>query len=239
MTRKKITNMDDDMHTDPTQQGARLALALRLLLRQDPAEMLQGLIRCVRRIYDLIMLGQARGIYEVLEHRTTLELLDARGEVALVDRRETVRFLQDHVEAISDQAWGDGEIFAEYRCSPGVPVDFYQDGSRHTVLISLREVKKRGDVITFQIHRKIVGGFTTPHECSETDIYQDTASLSVVVIFPRDRRCWGVTVTQRSTSVTVALGPEQFQYLEDGRQTLTWEITHPRLHDRYSLKWHW
>jgi hypothetical protein len=45
--------------------------------------------------------------------------------VAIVDRQEEVRFLQGNVVAFADYAWGDGQIFADYRCSPGVPVDRY------------------------------------------------------------------------------------------------------------------
>jgi hypothetical protein len=31
--------------------------------------------------------------------------------------------MQDNVIAYQDQAWGDGEILLNYRCTPGTPVD--------------------------------------------------------------------------------------------------------------------
>jgi len=31
-----------------------------------------------------------------------------------------VRYLQDNVIAYRDQAWGDGEILVDYRCTPGI-----------------------------------------------------------------------------------------------------------------------
>ena len=186
-----------------------------------------------------LLAGGGEGIYDVLEHRTILELKDIQGEVAVVKRRQKVRFLQDHVAAITDHAWGEGEIFAEYGCSPGVPADFYQDGSRHTVLISLREIKSRRDVLKLVIRRRIVGGFRETNESWETEVSHRTMHLSVSVIFPRGRTCRRATVTQRSTSKTVTLGAKHYRFLADGRQQLTWEIRNPRLHDRYSLGWEW
>lgn len=63
------------------------------------------------------------GLYKVLEYEVQLELVDPQGEVAIYRKRQRVRFLQDNVFAILDQAWGDGDIFADYKCSPGVAVD--------------------------------------------------------------------------------------------------------------------
>ena len=178
-------------------------------------------------------------MYEVLEHDRTVELRDPRGQVAVVHRTQTVRFLQDYVTAITDYAWGDGDIFAEYSCSPGHPVDFYKEGSRHGLLISLREAKSRGDVQEFRIRRKVLGGFTPREECWETEVYHRTKRLGLKIGFPCERKCQRATVTQRSTSRTVALGSEHFRFLEDGRMQLEWDVRNPRLHDRYSIKWTW
>jgi len=65
---------------------------------------------------------------EVLRYESTLELKDRGGERATFKKREQVRYLQDNVIAYQDQAWGDGEILVNYRCSPGTPVDRYQSG---------------------------------------------------------------------------------------------------------------
>ena len=212
---------------------------IRLLLTDDVVQLFRELARVVRRAYDHVASRRSQGIYEVLDHDTTLELLDSAGKVAIVERRQKVRFRQDHVVAIADYAWGDGRIFAQYKCSPGVPVDVYEHGSKHTVLISLREAKSRGDVARFKMQRKILGGFIERSEWWETEIYHRTRHLKVNVIFPRDRHCQRATITQRSTSKTVALGVEHFQFLSDGRQRLSWEITRPVLHDVYTLKWRW
>ena len=222
-----------------TRLSDRLNAILRRLLGLDALVWVRYVLQGARAVYEVLAGGGGQGIYDVLEHHTILELKDTKGEVAVVKRRQKVRFLQDHVAAITDHAWGEGEIFAEYDCSPGVPADFYQDGSRHTVLISLREIKSRGDILKLVIRRKIVGGFRKPDESWETAIYHRIRHLSVSIVFPKERGCRKATVTQRSTSKTVVLGRQHLRFLGDGRQTLTWEIRNPRLYDRYSLRWRW
>ena len=59
--------------------------------------------------------------------------------------------MQNNVIAFEDYAWGDGEIFTDYRCSPGVVVDKYQEGDRWSILIEgganygLKPIQKGGD----------------------------------------------------------------------------------------------
>jgi hypothetical protein len=112
-----------------------------------------------------IMRGLAdEGIYEALEYETTLELQDRRGENALLRKREKVRYLQNNIIAFQDQAWADGEILINYRCTPGVPVDRYRPGRQTYILISLRDVKNRGEVDEFNIQWGIRHGFTRSSE---------------------------------------------------------------------------
>lgn len=84
------------------------------------------------------------GIYQVLDYHSTLEL-EASGKKAHFSKRKKVRYLQDDIIAYQDHAWGDGKILQNYRCSPGKAVDQYRAGYKTLVLISLREIKNRGD----------------------------------------------------------------------------------------------
>src|SRR5512143_603929 len=127
------------------------------------------------------------GMYEVLEYETTLELRDKRGENALLSKREKVRYRQNNIIAFQDQAWADGEILIDYRCTPGVPVDRYRPGRQTYILISLRDVKNRGDLDEFNIRWGIRHGFTRPTELWETVVSHRTKRLKVQVIFPRKR----------------------------------------------------
>ena len=191
------------------------------------------------------MFGQLRdrieyhGVYEILEYDGKLELQDRRGKTAVVTRHEKIRILQNNVVAIVDHAWGTGDQFAEYDCQPGIPVDFYDDGAMQSVLLSLREIKNRGDSLDLWIHRVIKGGFEDKQGWLETEIDHQMKHLRWSIIFPRDRHCQKATVSRRHNNRTVVLGGEHFSFLSDGRQELIWETSHPRLHDRYIIKWDW
>ena len=91
------------------------------------------------------------GMYEVLEHEVTLELVDRKGKQALIRKRQKVRYLQNNIIAYQDQAWGDGQILVNYQCSPGIEADRYKAGHKTHILISLREVKERGEIDEFHI----------------------------------------------------------------------------------------
>jgi hypothetical protein len=179
------------------------------------------------------------GLYEILEYDATLEIMDPRGEDAIIGRHEVIRFLQDNVVAIHDHAWGEGELFAEYQCQPGIPVDFYEDGSKYNILISLRETKNRGDLIDLRIERGIKGGFPQKDEWLETEIDHWVEHLKLSIVFPEERPCRRATLRQRSTNETIALNGGHFSFLSDGRQILTWQTNRPKLHDLYTIKWSW
>ena len=120
-------------------------------------------------------------MYEILDYDSVLELRDPRGEVGVFKRRQKVNFLQDNIIAYQDYAWGDGNILADYKCSPGVPLDQYQDGFRYNILISLRETKNRGDVVDFNIERTVTGGFTKPNEWRQVMLEHRTRRLRIAV----------------------------------------------------------
>jgi len=220
--------------------GNWLYEVLKHLLRQGPVQVLLKFLKAwndISRLWDKI---HYHGMYEILDYDSTLEIADPKGEKAILTRREVVRFLQDNVVAIHDHAWGDGELFARYRCQPGVPVDFCEDGSKWNVLISLRETKNRGDVVKFWIERVIKGGFLEKNEWLETEIDHLMKRLKLSVIFPKGRPCRKATLSRRSTGKTVLLTQKHFAFLPDGRRhKLTWETKRPKLHDRYTIKWVW
>jgi hypothetical protein len=213
------------------------------LARYVASGKLASVVRSVIGAWDLV--GQLRdrlgyrGMYEILEYDSTLELLDARGKKARLVRREVIRFLQDNVVAIQDHGWGSGKLFAEYRCQPGVPVDFYEDGAKHNVLISLRETKNRGDMIELWSERVIKGGFLRCPWWLETEIDHLTRHLRLSIIFPKQRPCRQASLARKSTKKTVLLGAQHFRFFPDGRQRLTWETKAPKLNDLYTIKWDW
>jgi hypothetical protein len=178
-------------------------------------------------------------MYEVLAYEARLELKDAKGKKAIFHKRQQVRFLQDHIIAFQDQAWGDGDIFADYKCSPGVPVDRYREGHRWQVLISLRGSKNRGDVEVFHIRREIRDGFVQDTEDFQTEINHTTRHLSVSVVFPRSRSPKRVTLIEQNSGKSQVLGPPHRLTLPDGRQQVIWRTGKPRLYEAYIMRWQW
>lgn len=179
------------------------------------------------------------GLYEVLDFEHMLELCDARGKKAVFRKRETVRFLQDFVTAYEDQAWGIGQIFADYKCSPGVPVDRYRDGHKYRVLISLRETRRRGDMMPISIERTVRNGFMAAEGWSETGVSHRMQRLRTGVIFPKARHCKRAWLIEKNAGRVTPLEIENAELLPDGRQRVVWETTRPVLFETYALKWVW
>lgn len=180
-----------------------------------------------------------RGMYEVLEYESTLELLDRYGKQAIFHKRQRVRYLQDNIIAYQDQAWGDGRILMDYRCAPGYPVDRYQLGHKTLILISLREVKQRGDVDEFNIQWGMQKGFPKTQESWETEISHRTRHLRFRVIFPADRPPRRRVCIEASRQIIRPITGEFQRQLPDGRSQVIIEIDRPRINERYILKWDW
>jgi hypothetical protein len=225
---------------DLTHQAKRLP---SLLPRRFSPHLYQDWIPFLFDLYRNLRLFLLRerheGMYEILDYDSTLELMDPEGETAVFKRREQVKFLQDNVIAFQDRAWGDGKIFADYKCSPGIEVDRYQEGDRWNVLISLRETKSAGDVEDFYIERTVKHGFTKNEEWRQTEIRHRTSHLKLSIIFPNERRCRRAVLLERNSNRTTVLDQNHFTDLPDGRQVLTWEIRKPRRFEIYTIKWKW
>lgn len=179
------------------------------------------------------------GMYEVLSYESVLQLQDRHGRHAHVSKSQMVRYRQHNILAYQDHAWGDGDILLNYRCTPGVVVDRYRHGHKDMLLISLREVKRRGDEDEFQIDWDVRDGFLRDHELWETDIRHVTRKLTMRVQFPQSRppkRVWLEQVLGRKKE---PLGDAARRLLADGRVQVTWRTRRPRLNERYQLHWEW
>jgi len=214
----------------------QLSNLLGLVLKARWVEVVAGLWALGRKIAR----GYAEeGLYEVLEYDGTLELLDKRGERARIRKREKVRFVQSQTMAYQDQAWGDGEILLDYRCTPGVPVDRYRPAHKTFILISLREVKRRGDIEEFNIEWGMRGGFLRASELWETEVSHRTRSLKIQLVFPRSRPPLRVMLLEGGSQRSQVLPDTAQVRLPDGRWLVSWKSDRPRLHERYILKWDW
>ena len=178
------------------------------------------------------------GIYQELDYHSTLEL-EASGKKAHFSKRKKVRYLQDDIIAYQDHAWGDGKILQNYRCSPGKAVDQYRAGYKTLVLISLREIKNRGDQDEFNIEWDIQDGFLKPDGFWDTDITQRTKRITVEIIFPASRPPYHIMLQESNRRRSSYISKDLFQELSDGRIKVGIKIKKPRLYEHYLLKWRW
>lgn len=178
-------------------------------------------------------------MYEVLDYESVLELKDRHGRQAIFRKHEEVRYLQDNIIAYQDQAWGDGKILINYRCTPGFPVDRYRSGYKTHILISLREVKNRNDTEKFNIEWGIEQGFLLKTGFWATEVSHRTRLVTVKVIFPKLRPPLSYSVVEQNSHITNILDEKSRVQLPDGRWLITWVKKKPLLNEQYILKWEW
>jgi hypothetical protein len=215
------------------------SLFLRKLFSGFSIEWLVLLYDFYQTLRAWLVSKQPKGIYEILEYDAKLELLDNTGHAATFHKLQKVRFLQNNLIAFEDYAWGEGEIFHAYSVTPGKAVDFYQEGDRWNVLISLRETKHSGDVEDFRIDRTVIDGFTGADEWQQVEIRHYTHKVTIGVIFPHNRQCRQAQILQRSRKQATDLGPEHFHRLPDGRQLVRWETQKVQPLEIFTLRWQW
>ena len=181
----------------------------------------------------------SEGVYEVIEYECTLELNDWDGKIASVQKRKKIRYLQNQITTYLDEAWGNGEILLNYRCSPGTPVDEYRLGHKTYKLISLREFRNRGDVEEINIQWDIRNGFLLERGFWGTAINQRMKKLTVKIVFPKNRPPLHVAITECNLQRTHNLENATQQCSSDGRSMIVWEKENPRLYEDYILSWKW
>ncbi len=179
------------------------------------------------------------GMYEVLEYESLLELKDEHGRFAQFTKHEKVKYLQNNIIAYQDHAWGDGEILQDYKCTPGLVVDKYRPGQKTFLLISLRRVKKRGDVDDFNMEWGIRNGFVRKHELWETEVRHRTRRMEMKIIFPKHRPPRRVWVEEALQGKQFRLDASRLVTLPNGRFQLTWQTSKPQLNERYQIHWEW
>lgn len=189
---------------------------------------------------SVVQLGRGyEALYEVRRFEATLELLDENGQGAVLERDQHIRFLQDGVVGLYHQIWGEGELFDEYDVQPGIVADRFQVGSRHITLISLRQIKNRGDQLQMRIRRRIRHGWTQSQEWLELAVDHRTRLAQARVICPRTRPPHSAWVMEVSTGRTHEINQSLWQVDDHGRTVIVWRKPNPRLGETYVLRWEW
>lgn len=216
-----------------------LTAEFKTLIRRISPQWISLVLDVIESIHSYVKQNLPEGLYEILEYETRLEMLDRQGRTARLTKHQRVKFLQDHVIAFQDYAWGEGNVLADYHCSPGFEADRYLEGDRWNILISLRESKRRGDVEDFYIERKLTNTFTQKEEWWQIEMQHRTRTARLAVVFPKTRHCSHGVLIERNRNRTTRLDARHFTVLSDGKQLLTWETVEPRRFETYMLKWTW
>ena len=192
------------------------------------------------KLISKMLRGMANeGVYEVLDYESTLEIHNRNGTRATFKKRKKIKYLQDNIIAYHDHAWGDGEILLDYRTSRGKAVDLYRSGYKTYILLSLREVKNRGDIDEFDIQWNLRNGFLTEDGYWSTDVSQKTNHIKMSVIFPKTRPPLSLMIEESNRKRTRPLSPNAKKRLPDGRWMVTWLTSKPKLYEVYVLRWTW
>ena len=214
-------------------------LLLRRLFACFSLEWIPAVLALFHSLHAALVHKAPEGMYEFLLYDAILDLQDPTGRRATFRKHQRVKFLHNNAIAFEDFVWGDGDVFARYRVSPGIEADRYREGDRWNVLISLRETRQRGDIQDFHIERVVKNGFTTSQEWQQAEIRHKTRHLKLSVLFPKTRPCLRAWIRMRSRNRVSALGPEHFQQLPGGRQLLSWETRNVRPLEVFTLRWQW
>lgn len=212
-----------------------LSLAVAFL-NSDAITLVLFILKYGRKVFGLRV---HEGMYESLDYKSVLEIKDNKGQFVVLHKFQHIRFLQDNILGFQDFAWGDGDIFHDYKCSVGKPVDTYRDGHRYNVLISLQGTKQRGDEEQIHIERTIKNGFLKEKEDFVTNIYHSTKKLSLSIIFPAERLPNSVEIIEQNTSRTHVLEEIHKATLPDQRLQVTWTTNNPKLFEAYVFRWTW
>jgi hypothetical protein len=223
--------------TNPQGQKPTLLSSLMNSLSGLPiSDLVSWLYKLVLKILNANRLD---GMYEVLEYESTLELKDAKGVTACFKKREKVRYLQDHIIAYQDQAWGDGSILLNYRSTPGKAVDFYRPGNKTYIVISIQNVRNRGDQDEYFIEWEMKDCFLRDQELWETSVNHPTRNLKINIVFPKKRPPTQMNLIEDTRQNVSPLSNENIFRLPDGRWRLHWETARVRQNERYILQWEW
>ncbi len=177
--------------------------------------------------------------YEVVDATHEWDLVSSDGRTVIHRKWITARYLQSHVRAILDRAWGDGsDLLDSYTCTPGHPADKFRFGNEAWVLISLRESRRRDDKEAFVFQRTVLDGFLSPREWIEAETEGRTRDLLVRVVFPPNRPCTRATATLKSSGLTSVLTPKHFT-TQAGRQQLEYHLYRPKRNESVTIHWDW
>jgi hypothetical protein len=190
----------------------------------------------------LLQSSRSRG-YEILDQEHEWDFVRPDGSLVIHRKRLRVRYLNQAI-SIVDYAWGQGNLYAEYSCSPGRVVDRLAVDGQLWVLISLGGVRQRGQEEVLEFRRAVTDGFLSSQEWVELKGLE-ARRVSLKVVFPRERPPEQVQIVRRRESLLGRARERRETVLPDAleetseRKVATVEERIPSLKGSLSLRWDW
>jgi hypothetical protein len=100
-----MANLYSEVMTSTAHKQPVWLVLLRRLLAWLSQDWLIALLELAQQ-FGAYLLHQNQDLYENLNYEATLELLSATGKTAIFRKEQRVRFLQNHIIAFEDYAWG-------------------------------------------------------------------------------------------------------------------------------------
>jgi hypothetical protein len=236
-------------HTNTTAQGALGLIALGAGLftafgPTGPISFVAGFVLMLAALglfFLFYVWNRHLGPYEVLHGRNVWDIQTSDGSLVTEEKEFAVRWLQDNVFSWCDYAWGDGEIVADYSCSPGKFVDEIDiEDRRKWLVISLGGMRNRGDREVLRTRRLIRNGFLNSREWLTFEIVEPTKEFELVIRFPKDRPCTRAWLRRRGIRRERELDLDRYmRAAEGGRQELVVSGQRPSLGDSFTINWNW
>jgi tetratricopeptide (TPR) repeat protein len=184
--------------------------------------------------------SRSRG-YEVLEQHHEFDIARPDGSLVIHRKRLRLRYLNE-VISIVDYAWGDGDLFARYSCSPGRVVDRFVSEGELWVLISLGAPRKRGDEEEITLQRTIKDGFMGAQEWVDVEALE-SRRITVSVVFPPGRPPLRAKFTRRAGDLFRRPSERDQPLVADEvvgeRHYVKAEVRNPPREARFRLGWEW
>ena len=175
--------------------------------------------------------------YETVSLALQLELQDARGERAVLRRRQRVRFLGDGGAVVRELLWGEGDQLVRYQARGARRIGVRSEGSKRAVLLDPDARPSPGDRLTIESRRTIRSGFRARQEYCEAFLERPTGSLELTVVFPPKRPPTTAQLVQAPSERVLRRLPVRFR--ADGRAVLRCRLRRPEPGTTYSLRWAW
>lgn len=166
-----------------------------------------------------------------------IDIRDAAGQSAVLEKRQRVRFRHSESAILRDGLWGDGDQLARYSVRGARRIGVKREGLRTTVLLVVEPRPAEGEACQFAVRRVMRNAFKDSEAFFDLMAERPTGHLSLKVLFPRSRPPRSAHLVQWPLEKTLRVIP--VRYAPDRRPFLTWRESKPIPLTAYSLRWIW